>query len=297
MINLQELRYFVAVAERLHFGRAAEACHVTQPTLSGQLRKLEQQLGVKLFERTNKRVALTTIGEQILPYARRVLEEANALASVAAATSDPLTAPLKLGVIPTLAPYLMPLLLGPLRETYPDLTIELWEDITRSLIELLRVQRLDAALIATEIEESDLRAVDLFDEPFLAALPKTHALAKRKRVSEADLAQDLLVLADGHCLATQSLTACGGNGRDMRSFQAASLETLVSMVANGYGTTLVPSLAANTFEGRSVVLRPLSGHASRTVRLTSRKTFPRQKALRALEKTVREVVTKALSLQ
>jgi LysR family hydrogen peroxide-inducible transcriptional activator len=294
VVSLPELRYFVAIAELLHFGRAAEACHVTQPTLSGQIHKLEEQLGVQLFERNNKRVALTAIGEQMLPHARRALEEANAIATIASSASDPLAGALKLGVIPTLAPYLMPLLLGPLREAYPKLVIELWEDVTRTLIDLLRTQRLDAALIATETPEGDLHAVELFREPFVAVLTPTHKLANCKRVSEADLAPDLLVLADGHCLATQSLAACGRNGRDLGSFQAASLETLVSMVASGYGTTLVPLLAANAFQGRNVVLRSLTGQASRTVRLASRKTFPRQKALRALEKTVQNVVKDGL---
>jgi LysR family transcriptional regulator, hydrogen peroxide-inducible genes activator len=292
--NLQDLRYFAAVAEHLHFGRAAEACHVTQPTLSGQISKLEEQLGVRLFERTNKRVALTPIGEQMLPHARRALDEVNAIATLAASASDPFAGPLKLGVIPTLAPYLMPLLLGPLRGAYPKLVIELWEDVTRHLVELVRAQRLDAALIASDVAEADLHTVELFREPFLAVLPRTHALAKRKRISELELAPDLLVLADGHCLAAQSLAACGRTRREVGALQAASLETLVSMVENGYGTTLAPSLAANTFRGRNVVLRPLSGHASRTVRLASRKTFPRQKALRALEQTVQAVIKAGL---
>ena len=291
--SLQDLRYFVAVAEHLRFSRAAEACHVTQPTLSWQIRKLEEQLGVRLFERTNKRVALTAIAAQMLPHAQRTLLEANAIATLAASASDPLAGPLKLGVISTLAPYLMPLLLGPLRERYPKLTIELTEDVTHSLIEQLRAQRLDAALIATEAE-GDLQTAELFREPFLAVLPQTHPLAKRKRIPEEELAPDLLVLADGHCLAAQSLTACGASRSDLGGLRAASLETLVSMVENGYGTTLAPSLAANTFQNRNVVLRQLSGHTSRTVRLASRKTFPRQKALRALEETVKSAVTMVL---
>jgi LysR family hydrogen peroxide-inducible transcriptional activator len=287
-MNLQELSYFVAVAEHRHFGRAAEACHVSQPTLSGQLLKLEQQLGVTLFERNNRRVSITPIGEKILEHARRALEEAGFVESVAKTSRDQLVGPLKLGVIPTLAPYLIPLILGPLREAYPRLTIELWEDITVSLLERLRSQRLDAALLATEIPESDLTTVALFDEPFLAALPGDHRLASRKKIDQGDLADDLLVLADGHCLAGQARDACGrrADALPQRALQAASLETLANLVAAGYGTTLAPQLAASSMERRGVVLRPLIGKASRTIRLASRPTFPRPKALQALVRVI-----------
>jgi LysR family hydrogen peroxide-inducible transcriptional activator len=241
-----------------------------------------------LFERNNRRVSITPIGEKILDHARRALEEAGLVESVAKASGDQLEGPLKLGVIPTIAPYLIPLILGPLREAYPQLTIELWEDITVSLLERLRSRRLDAALIATEIPESDLTAVALFDEPFLAALPAGHRLASRKRIDEADLADDLLVLADGHCLAGQARAACGGRGDHLpqRALQAASLETLANLVAAGYGTTLAPQLAASSMERRGVVLRPLVGKASRTIRLVSRPTFPRPKALQALARVI-----------
>ncbi len=290
-MNLQELTYFVAVAEHRHFGRAAQACHVSQPTLSGQLLKLEQQLGVTLFERNNRHVSITPVGEKILEHARRALEEAGLVESVAKTSQDQLVGPLKLGVIPTLAPYLIPLILGPLREAYPRLTIELWEDITVSLLDRLRSQRLDAALLATEIPESDLTTVTLFDEPFLAALPAGHRLASRKKIDVADLADDLLVLADGHCLAGQAREACGRRGRSsedlpQQALQAASLETLANLVAAGYGTTLAPQLAASSMERRGVVLRPLIGKASRTIRLASRPTFPRPKALQALVKVI-----------
>ncbi len=291
MVDFQELRYVVALDEFRHFGRAAEACHVSQPTLSGQLRKLEEQLGVRLFERSNKRVAPTAAGEKILVHARRALEEARLVEEVARASRDPLAAPLKLGVIPTLAPYLMPLILRPLREVCPRMAIELWEDMTHHLLEMLRDQRLDAALIATEIEERDLTAIPLFVEPFLAVLPRTHRLAQAANVGEADLAGDLLVLADGHCLAMQSLSACGRQKRDRASFQAASLDTLVNLVAAGYGTTLIPELAAPVLGRGEVVLRPLAGGASRTIRLASRPSFPRPQALKAVERIIRRVMS------
>jgi LysR family hydrogen peroxide-inducible transcriptional activator len=291
-MNLQELAYFVAVAEHRHFGRAAQACHVSQPTLSGQLRKMEQQLGVTLFERNNRRVSITPIGEKILEHARRALEEAGLVEDVARTSQDQLVGPLKLGVIPTLAPYLIPLILGPLRETYPQLIVELWEDITVSLLERLRGQQLDAALLATEIPQSGmtsgLTSVALFNEPFLAALPSGHRLASRKKIDEADLSGDLLLLADGHCLAGQAQAVCGHRGDRLpqRALQAASLETLANLVAAGYGTTLAPQLAAASMERRGVVLRPLLGKASRTIRLASRPTFPRPRALQALARVI-----------
>jgi LysR family hydrogen peroxide-inducible transcriptional activator len=299
-MNLQELRYLVAVAEHRHFGRAAEACNVSQPTLSSQIRKLEVELGVTLLERTNKRVDITPVGSQILIHAKRALTEAGQMEAVARAASDPLVGPLKLGVIPTLAPYLMPLLLKPLRQAYPGLTIELWEDQTRSLIDGLRNHRLDAALLATDPEPPEITQLALFEEPLLAALPLDHPLAAHASIAEEALAEEMLVLADGHCLANHALAACG-KVADVRgvvptrsalqnSMQAATLETLVNLVAAGYGATLIPALAAGSLGQRSIVLRPLAGNSSRTIRLAYRPGFPRPQALRALEKTIRRVV-------
>lgn len=294
-MNLQDIRYLVAVAEHLHFGRAAEACNVSQPTLSSQIRKLETELGVTLLERTNKRVDITPVGSQILAHALRALDETAQMEAVARAARDPLVGPLKLGVIPTLAPYLMPLLLKPLRQNYPGLTIELWEDQTRSLIEGLRNHRLDAALLATPADVPEITEIALFDEPLLAALPADHRLAGKKAISPESLADELLVLADGHCLANQALAACGAKTGAARnalqsSMQAATLETLVNLVAAGYGTTLIPALAADSLGLRGIVLRPLTGHSSRTIRLASRPGFPRPQALRALERMIRESV-------
>jgi LysR family hydrogen peroxide-inducible transcriptional activator len=293
-MNLQELRYLAAVAEHRHFGRAAEACNVTQPTLSSQIRKLEDELGVTLIERTNKRVDMTPVGSQILVHAQRALAEAGQMEAVARAACDPLKGPLKLGVIPTLAPYLMPLILRPLREAYPGLTIELWEDQTRALIEGLRNHRLDAALVATEPDAPEITEIALFNEPLLAALPPDHRLAGARAVSEEELAEELLVLADGHCLSNQALAACGtkhGPRSGLQgSMQAATLETLVNLVAAGYGTTLIPALAASSLGQRGIVLRPLKGKSTRTIRLASRPGFPRAQALRALEKVIRQAI-------
>jgi LysR family hydrogen peroxide-inducible transcriptional activator len=297
-MNLQDIRYLVAVSEHRHFGRAAEACNVSQPTLSSQIRKLEIELGVTLLERTNKRVDITPVGSQILIHAQRALAEASQMEAVARAARDPLVGPLKLGVIPTLAPYLMPILLKPLRLAYPGLAIELWEDQTRSLIDGLRNHRLDAALLATAPDAPEITEIALFDEPLLAALPLEHPLSRAAEVSEESLADEMLVLADGHCLATHALAACGKpwpprpgqRGSLQSSMQAATLETLVNLVAAGYGATLIPALAAGSLGQRGIALRPLAGGSSRTIRLASRPGFPRPQALRALEKTIRRAI-------
>ncbi len=294
-MNLQELRYLVAVAEHRHFGRAAESCNVSQPTLSSQIRKLEDELGVTLLERTNKRVELTPVGAQVLEHARDALAEAAQMETVARAARDPLAGPLKLGVIPTLAPYLMPLILKPLKLAYPGLIIKLWEDQTRALIDGLRNHRLEAALLATPPDSPEITDLALFDEPLLAALPLHHRLSGAKQVAEEDLADELLVLADGHCLANQALAACKTKDHPARnslrgSMQAATLETLVNLVAAGYGTTLIPALSADSFRRREIVLLRLAGRSTRTIRLASRPGFPRPQALRALEKVIRKAV-------
>jgi LysR family hydrogen peroxide-inducible transcriptional activator len=293
-MNLQELRYLVSLAEHCHFGRAAEACDVSQPTLSSQIRKLEEELGVKLLERTNKRVHLTPVGSQILAHAQRALAETRQMEAVARSARDPLVGSLRLGVIPTLAPYLMPLILRPLRQNYPGLAIELWEDQTQALIDSLRNHRLDAALLATKTEAPEITEISLFVEPLLAALPNDHRLAKKTSIHEEDLTDELLVLAEGHCLANQALAACGSkHGRHagwQGSMRAATLDTLVNLVAAGYGTTLIPSLAVDSFRHRDIAVRPLAGHSVRTIRLASRPGFPRPQALRALEKVIRKAV-------
>ncbi len=177
-MNLQDLKYLVAVAEHRHFGRAAVACSVSQPTLSSQIRKLEETLGVKLLERTNKRVDLTPVGGQILSHAQMALAQTREMETVARAARDPLIGSLRLGVIPTLAPYLMPLILRPMRQAYPGLMLELWEDQTHALIEGIRGHRLDAALLATPAAAPEITEIELFREPLLAALPPRHKFSR-----------------------------------------------------------------------------------------------------------------------
>jgi LysR family hydrogen peroxide-inducible transcriptional activator len=291
-MNLRDLRYALAVAEHRHFGRAAELCHISQPTLSTQLRKLEEELGVVLFERTNKSVATTPAGEALLAHARAAVDAADAMLALAQASRDPLRGPLRLGVIPTLAPYLLPLVFGPLRDALPDLVVEPWEDVTGALLDRLRAHELDAALLASDTEAPDLESRALFTEPFLAALPPEHPLASRERIEEEDLAPDILVLADGHCLRDQALAACGQPGLRAGALRASSLATLMNMVAAGYGTTLIPGLAAGVARDAGITLRPLANNTGRQINLTSRTTFPRQAALDAITTLIRNRLTR-----
>jgi LysR family hydrogen peroxide-inducible transcriptional activator len=285
-MNLRDLRYLLAVAEHGHFGRAAEACGISQPTLSVQVRKLEELFGVTLFERTSKAVAPTPACDRLLGHVRAAVAEADAILAVARSLRDPLAGRFRLGIIPTLAPYLLPLVFAPLREALPALEVEPWEDQTAALLDRLRAHELDAALLATEVDGPDLASRALFSEPFLAALPPEHPLAGRATVAEEDLAEDILVLADGHCLRDQALAACGRSGALGGSLRAASLSTLLNMVAAGYGTTLIPGLAAGAAQDAGIVLRPLTTLAGRTVRIAWRARFPRRAAVDAMGEVI-----------
>jgi LysR family hydrogen peroxide-inducible transcriptional activator len=285
-MNLRDLRYLLAVAEHGHFGRAAEACGISQPTLSVQVRKLEQLLGVALFERSSKLVAPTAACERLIGHVRAAVAEADAILSVARDLRDPLAGRLRLGIIPTLAPYLLPLVFAPLRQALPTLEVEPWEDQTAALLDRLRAHELDAALLATELDGPDLVSLPLFAEPFLAALPPEHPLAGREVVAEAELARDILVLADGHCLRGQALAACGQSGALGGTLRAASLSTLLNMVAAGYGTTLIPGLAAGAAQDAGIVLRPLAARTGRTVRIAWRVRFPRRAAVEAVGEVI-----------
>ncbi|RAI57977.1 LysR substrate-binding domain-containing protein [Roseicella frigidaeris] len=285
-MNLRDLRYLLAVAEHAHFGRAAEACGISQPTLSVQVRKLEELFGVALFERTSKRVVPTAACERLLGHVRAAVAETDAMLTLARNLRDPLAGRFRLGIIPTLAPYLLPLVFAPLREALPALEIEPWEDQTTALLDRLRAHELDAALLATEVDGPDLVSQPLFAEPFLAALPPEHPLAQREVVAEADLARDILILAEGHCLRDQALAACGRGGALGSTLRAASLSTLLNMVAAGYGTTLIPALAAGAAQDAGIVLRPLAARVGRTVRIACRASFPRRAALDAVGEVI-----------
>ena len=295
-MNLRDLKYLIAVAETRHFGRAAERCFVSQPTLSGQIKKLEDELGVTIFERTNRSVMVTPIGEQILSHARLLLEQVDTIQQLARAHQDPLAGPLRIGAIPTLSPYLMPLVLVPLKRQYPQLKLVLSEQITETLLKRLRDHEIDAALLATAVEETHLEAMPLFDEPFWLAHPRDHELYDRDDISRADLdAIELLLLSDEHCLTLQVLEVCGVTDRphqgEMADLRAASLETLLQLVGAGFGCTLVPALAVrgSWMTDSGIIARALDlPDAFRRVSLVYRASYPRREALRAFARIIEE---------
>ena len=288
-MNLRDLKYIIAVAESRHFGKAAERCFVSQPTLSGQIKKLEDQLGIAIFERTNRSVEITPVGEEILANARRIMEQADGIEQVARAYQDPLAGPLRIGAIPTLSPYLMPLILAPLKQQLPQMKLILSEELTDTLLERLHDHEIDVALLATPIEEHELETLPLFDEPFWVAYSCDHAFYEKDRISLRDLKKEnLLLLAEGHCLADQAMDVCHMKERqthgEMADLRASSLETLIQLVGAGYGVTLVPALAmrGSWTAGSGVVAQPLAiAHASRRVALVFRRSFPRRAALQA----------------
>lgn len=245
-MNLRDLQYLVAVADHLHFGRAAVAVHVSQPTLSMQIKKLEETLGVQLIERNNKSVILTPIGHVITSRARNVLAEAEQLKLIAASSRDPLAGTLRVGLFPTLAPYLLPSLMPKLHAKFPRMQLQLVEEKTPELIAQLETGTLDCALLAMPVASDTLRVEPLFTEPFLLAVSKSHRLASRKSVKLDDLKnENVLLLEDGHCLRDQALEVCQTIGiGESNSFRATSLETLRHMVASSDAVTLMPSLAA-----------------------------------------------------
>ena len=295
-VNLRDLKYIVAVAETRHFGRAASRCFVSQPTLSGQIKKLEDELGVTIFERTNRSVEITPVGESILTHARLALEQANAIEQVARAHQDPMAGPLRIGAIPTLSPYLMPLILVPLKRAYPKLSLALSEELTDTLLGRLHRHELDGALLATPTEEPELDAVPLFDEPFWLAHPRDHHLYDKDTITAEDLESiDLLLLAEGHCLTHQVMDLCRLAERpstsEMADLRAASLETLLQLVGAGFGCTLVPALAirGSWMTDSGIIARPLAlPNAHRRVSLVYRRSFPRPAAIAALATVIRD---------
>lgn len=294
-ITLAELRYVAALAELRHFGRAAAACHITQPTLSAQVKKLETTLRVKLFERTSKSVVPTAVGLEVAAQARAVLDAMERIADLAASGREPLAGPLRLGVIPTIGPYLLPWLVPALRAEYPRLELVLHELKTSELLDELAHFQLDAGVLALPLPSTQLESALLFEEAFLLVTPPGHPLAKKKSVAESDLAGlRVLLLDEGHCLRDQALSVCRAAGvpTDERSgdFRATSIETLRHMVAAGMGVTLLPALAVrDDEEARThVVVRPFDAPSpSRRMALAWRKTHPRAADFRALAEFVR----------
>ena len=259
-MNLRDLRYLVALAEQRHFGRAAEACHVSQPTLSTQIKKLEDELGVALVERAPRQVMLTPAGHDIAARARRVLAEVDQMRETARRTADPEAGSIRLGLFPTLGPYLLPHVVPRIRARFPRLELLLVEEKTETVLHMLRDGKLDAAVLALPLHEDWLETEFLFEEPFLLAVPEGHPLAEQRelRLSELDH-ERLLLLEEGHCLRDQALEVCtlAGAG-EKEGFRATSLETLRQMVAAGVGVTLLPMLAVKPPVSPSENIRLLS---------------------------------------
>ncbi|MGN6519787.1 MAG: DNA-binding transcriptional regulator OxyR [Dokdonella sp.] len=244
-MNVRDLRYLVSLAEHRHFGRAAEASFVSQPTLSTQIRKLEEELGVALVERTPRKVLLTEVGREIAQRAREVLNEVEQIRAIARRTLDPESGTVRLGIFPTLGPYLLPHVVPRIRARFPRLELLLTEEKTEVVLRLLREGRLDAGILALPIHDDQLHQEFLFEEDFVLAVPEAHPLATHASLKLDELAdQNLLLLEDGHCLRDQALEVCHLAGASERSgFRATSLETLRQMVAAGVGITLLPNLA------------------------------------------------------
>lgn len=289
-MTLQELRYAVALADLGHFGQAAEACFVSQSTLSTGLKKLEEFLGITLFDRSLKRVTPTPIGREIIESARLILQEAERIRELARLSQDPMDRTLQLGVIPTLGPYYLPHALTIVHRLHPKLRLLLREVLTPHLLADLAEGKLDAGLLALPVEDASLEVVPLFVEPFLAAVPAEHPLAKEKAIEvEALAAAGLLLLEEGHCLRDQALEACHLEGLRNEEIRATSLETLRQMVGMGLGVTLIPALAGESPKPtrRQVVLRPLAGAgAARTIGLVWRRRSPAAQTLTQLARTL-----------
>ena len=303
-MNTRDLQYLVAVAEELHFGRAAERCNASQPALSGQLRKLEERLGVKVFERTKRYVRVTAIGDRIVERAREILREVEELEKIAAAHKDPLVGDCTIGMPPTVCPYLTPLLLPAMKHRLPEVGLELIEDFTDHLEQQLADGRLDLAILATTPTRANLSEVVLYDEPFWVAVPEEHPLSRHDTVDIEQIEpEELLLLSDGHCLRDQVFEACKldrSRPFDMSGprTQKTSLPTILALVGSGDGITLVPamSLAGGWAADAGIAIRrERSGTAGRTIRLVHRKGYPRMTLVENLANIIAGIVPDTVS--
>jgi LysR family hydrogen peroxide-inducible transcriptional activator len=301
-LNLRDLQYLVAVADHGHFGRAAEACYVSQPTLSTQLKKLEKELGVELVERTPRRVALTAAGEEIVRSARTILLEVDDIHAIARRSADPEIATLRIGLFPTLAPYLLPHVVPAIHERFPKLELLLSEEKTEVVLERLRAGALDAGVLALPLRDEGLVVEPLFDEEFVLAVPVDHRFAATAD-GDVDVSvlehERVLLLEEGHCLRDQALEVCQLVGAtERRGFKATSLETLRQMVAAGVGMTLLPELAVSPPVAPSpdVAVRHFAGRApARRIAVVWRRTTVHRDLLPQLAEVIRQQA-EALSL-
>lgn len=289
-LTFRDLEYVVAIADKLHFGRAASDCRVSQPALSAQLKKIEAQLGATLFERTNRRVTLTEKGREVAERARQLLDDARRLADVCAG-AEPLAGDFRVGAIATVGPYLFPQVLPGLRKRFPKARFLLKEGLTAPLLEELRAGKLDVVLAARTFDEEAFETIALCEEPFLLAIPREHPLAAKERPSRRDLdPSGMVLLEDGHCLSDQTLALCPARrGREAQPFHATSLETLRFLVASGVGYTLLPQLAARSDErlDHLVRYRRLAEEVGRELVLVHRKRYPRAREAALLADAIR----------
>ena len=295
-MTLTELKYIVAVARERHFGRAAEACFVSQPTLSVAIKKLEEELGVQLFERGGTEVGVTAIGEQVVEQAQHVLEQAQTIREIAEQGKDPLAGPLRVGIIYTIGPYLLPQLVRRMIAEVPQMPMLLQENFTLKLLELLRQGDIDVAILADPFPDHGLVTLGVYDEPFVVAVPKRHPWARRPAVRSTELKeQTMLLLGSGHCFRDQVLGVCPELSRYsessagiQRTFEGSSLETIRHMVASGIGITVLPFTAcARGRDDELLQYVPFEGTPpQRRVSLAWRKSFTRTAAIEALREVI-----------
>ncbi|MCQ4309560.1 hydrogen peroxide-inducible genes activator [Pseudomonas stutzeri] len=294
-MTLTELRYIVTLAQESHFGRAAERCHVSQPTLSVGVKKLEDELGVLIFERTKSAVRLTPVGEGIVTQAQKVLEQAQSIRELAQAGKNQLAAPLKVGAIYTVGPYMFPHLIPQLHRVAPDMPLYIEENFTHVLRDKLRTGELDAIIIALPFQEADVLTLPLYDEPFYVLMPANHSWSKKETI-DAEMLNDksLLLLGEGHCFRDQVLEACPttrkGEAPTHTTVESSSLETIRHMVASGLGVSILPLSAVDSHHYSAGVLdiRPLTPPVPfRTVAIAWRASFPRPRAIEVLADSIR----------
>ena len=294
-MTLTELRYIVAVARERHFGRAAEACFVSQPTLSVAIKKLEEELDCKIFERGGSEVSVTPVGEEIVRQAQQVIEQAQGIKEIAKRGKDPLAGPLRVGVIYTIGPYLLPDLVRQAIDRTPQMPLMLQENFTARLLEMLRTGELDCAIMAEPFPDAGLAVAPLYDEPFMIAVPSKHPLARRDRIPAEELKREtMLLLGTGHCFRDHVLEVCPEHARFSsdaegirKSFEGSSLETIKYMVASGMGITVVPQLSVPAEPQPHVVYVPFADPVpTRRVVLAWRRSFTRYEAIAALRNAI-----------
>ncbi|HEY1090538.1 MAG TPA: hydrogen peroxide-inducible genes activator [Burkholderiaceae bacterium] len=304
-MTLTELRYLVAVARERHFGRAAEACNVSQPTLSVAIKKLEEELDVKLFERGGAEVSVTPLGEEIVRHAQTVLDQAAGIKELAKRGRDPLAGALRLGLIYTIGPYLLPGLVRGMIEKHPQMPLVLQENFTVKLLEMLRAGEIDCAILAEPFPDTGLAIAPLYDEPFVAAVPAHHPLAGHKSIGAAEFKREtMLLLGTGHCFRDHVLEVCPEFARFSsdaegirKSFEGSSLETIKHMVASGMGVTVLPQLAVPAGEQPHLRFIPFEAPVpTRRVVLAWRRSFTRYEAIAALRNAVYDCALDGVTL-